>query len=273
MAEKLFNVNVIIEGRAEEVIPTFPENSVDLIVTSPPYYGAKMWRSLWVNMGFRKSKSDIESEAEFEKVSNWLSDIWGKCFRILKPAGHLVINTTDVPSGSTGLRWNSGRAIIDCEKIGFFWREYIIWDKVGKVHLSPGGSAPRPCGILICYNTEYLLVFQKPGQRDYSDLPKEIIEKSKLTYKECRWMDTNIWRILPARGQKRTSHIAPFPEDIPYRLIKLYSYIDDIVLDPFVGSGTTCVVAKELKRKYIGIDNNKEYVKMARDRLKQEVLF
>ena len=86
-------------------------------------------------------------------------------------------------------------------------------------------------------------------------------------------MDTNVWRILSARGQKRTSHIAPFPEDIPYRLIKLYSYIGDVVLDPFVGSGTTCVVAKELKRKYIGIDNNKKYVKIARDRLKQEFLF
>jgi modification methylase len=257
MDQMTLDGNRLIKGDVVEEMKKLSNNSVHLIVTSPPYPGATMWDEIW-------------SGWTFEQQHDWLESIWKESHRILAPGGRLVVNIMDVPI-STGVVHNSAETTNRCLKLGFALKENIIWDK-GRQHMSPSGSWPSPWGILISCTHEYILVFRKDGKRDTSKVSKEVKDQSKLTTVEHPWKSESVWKIKSASAKKE-KHIAPFPEEIPYRCIRLWSFVGDIVLDPFVGSGTTCVAAKNCGRKYIGIDISQEYIDLAEKNLSQKNMF
>lgn len=131
------------------------------------------------------------------------------------------------------------------------------------------GSYPYPPNIPFVNWFEYVLIFHKQGKSRVSRVTQEQKDRSKLNFGEFKWASESIWKIPPERNQ---DHPAPFPEEIARRLIKLFSFYGDTVLDPFLGSGTTAMASKTLGRKYIGIDLNPNFCKDARQRLTQELI-
>jgi site-specific DNA-methyltransferase (adenine-specific) len=126
------------------------------------------------------------------------------------------------------------------------------------------GSYPNPRNGIPEYEHEYINKFQKLGETPL--INTETTKKDSMTMEEWRTFFNGIWK-FPGEKKSSYDHPAPFPEELPYRLIRMYSCTGDIVLDPFMGSGTTCKVADELGRKFIGIDSNKDYVKTSKERL------
>ena len=130
------------------------------------------------------------------------------------------------------------------------------------------GSFPYPRGGVIKLDYEHICIFKKPGQGP--EVKQDIKEKSKLTSEEWNEYFSGHWTFP---GERQDGHPAAFPVALPSRLIKMYTFIGDTVLDPFCGSGTTCAVAKDLGRHYIGIEINSDYAKMSNRRVSQEVMF
>ena len=141
----------------------------------------------------------------------------------------------------------------------------FIWDKRKIVRFSSFGSYPFPPNIFATMPYEWIIVFSKVGKRPPVD--KAIKEASKLTAKEWQtWAVNSIWEMNPAKA-KQEGHPAPFPEELPKRLIKLYSFVGDTVLDPFMGSGTTLQAALNLNRNAIGFEVSAEYLELARSKV------
>lgn len=240
------------------------DNSVNLIVTSPPYWTLK----------------DYENEAQIGLGSNSydhyiseLNKVWKECVRVLAPDGKICINI--MPFLLTGKaarfeRRETRIVLTDIEKFmnttnEMFQFGLYIWDKRKIVRFSSFGSYPYPPNIFSTYPYEWISVFSKKGSR--AKVSKEIKEKSKLTTKEWQdWAINSIWEMQPAKA-KSEGHPAPFPDELPKRLIKLYSFYGDTVLDPFVGTGTTAKVALELGRKAIGFELNREYLPLIEKKL------
>lgn len=243
------------------------DNSVNLVVTSPPYYGAKMWNCLWKELGFRKEAEQEPSLEEFNQVNIFLNQIYDECMRVITPGGYAVINTWDIASGNKGYgRWpNTNETINHFIQNGFKYKDFIVWEK-NQSRLFSGGSFPYPGGVLITTTTENILIFKKDGEKE--DKPTtENKEKSKLNKQELSWISNNIWRIN-TESAKKLKHVAPYPVEIPYRIIKLYSFYGDIVLDPFMGSGTTAIACISTGRKYIGYEFKKEYYNNCIERIR-----
>lgn len=231
------------------------DNSVNLIITSPPYFEYK-------DYGI---KEQIGFGSTFEKYVKDLGIVLKECTRILAPDGKLCINIVDPYSHvkKEGRRFVyplTSSIILESTKLGLDFYDEIIWVKAdanaGALSGKPlFGSYPYPTNFCILKSMfENILIFKKPGKTRAVD--KEIKLKSKLNKEEWREYTKGVWNI-PA--VKQIDHLAMFPEELPKRLIKLYSFYGDTVLDPFLGSGTTLKVAKELNRKGIGYEINKSY--------------
>ena len=227
-----------------------PDESIDLIITSPPY-----------NVGVPYDVHD--DNLSFDNHRQLLKRVWKECYTVLKPAGRMCINV-----GNTGYHPYIPLAsyiAIDMLEIGFLMRGEIIWDKtVGRKRYTTFGSWLSPSNPNIREGHEHILCFSKMQYQRQP--PQETM--SKQEFKNCT---ESIWRVQPVIND-RDDHPAPFPVELPRRLIKLYSYEGDRVLDPFMGSGTTLVAAKELNRHGIGYEISPEYVKIAKERLRQEYL-
>lgn len=154
-----------------------------------------------------------------------------------------------------------GKTIDICENIGFIFKRDIIWHKTNSVR-AHFGTYPYPGGILINHMHEFILEFDKPGKKGfkkYGHLTKDQKEASKLDREF--WVSikkSDVWLMKPQGSGDNRNHIAPFPYELPYRLIKAFSYIGETVLDPFVGSGVTLLAAADLKRNGIGYEINPE---------------
>jgi site-specific DNA-methyltransferase (adenine-specific) len=238
-------------------------NSVHLIVTSPPYYGVQMWGNLNEELlGIKNSWWENEKISKLkrgEKIFNdYLMEVWRECYRVLVPGGRLIIDVADTPSKAVGYWDNHLELMIRAKKVGFRHRDMIYWQKGNQHKVS--GSYPRPWGILIANTVEYVIVLQKPGVRDYSNMSNKLIESSKMK-KGCeQWVLNPVWEIKSASA-KHEGHCAPFPLELVKRLISLYTYKYDIVLDPYCGTGTTLKAAKLLKRNFIGVELYEKYFK------------
>lgn len=234
------------------------DNSIHLMITSPPYFNAKMY-----------SKEPISDDlGNIHNIDEWfekIAKVWQEVYRVLMPGRKVFINIMNLPVRlkNGGFRTLNlvGKTIDECEKIGFIFKRDIIWHKTNAVR-AHFGTYPYPGGILINNMHEFILEFDKPekkGTRKYGHLTKEQKEQSKLD-KEF-WISikkSDVWVMKPQGSGDRRSHVAPFPYELPYRLIKAFSYIGETVIDPFVGSGTTLLAAADLKRNGIGYEINSE---------------
>jgi DNA modification methylase len=261
MAEekKLKNENARLILGSSADMSLIADNSVNLIITSPPYWTLK----------------DYDVDGQIGKGSNSydyyiseLNKVWSECVRVLAPDGKICINI--MPFLLTGKaarfqRRETRLVLGDVEKFMdstgcMFQFGLYIWDKRKIARFSSFGSYPYPPNIFSTYPYEWITVFSKAGKR--GPVSVEIKTKSKLTTEEWqKWAINSIWEMQPAKA-KSEGHPAPFPIELPKRLIKLYSFWGDTVLDPFAGTGTTMKAAIELGRKTIGYELNPDYISL-----------
>ncbi|MBI4824536.1 MAG: site-specific DNA-methyltransferase [Nitrospirae bacterium] len=231
--------------------------SIHLMITSPPYFNTKMY-----------SKEHIDGDlSDIHDIEEWFEKIgavWSEVFRVLQPGRKAFINIMNLPIRERhGFRTLNlaGRTIDLCEKIGFIFKRDIIWHKTNAVR-AHFGTYPYPGGILINNMHEFILEFNKPekkGFSKYGHLTKEQKEQSKLD--KGFWIEikkSDVWVMKPQGSGDRRNHIAPFPYELPFRLVKAFSYIGETVFDPFMGSGTTLIAAADLKRNGVGYEINPE---------------
>ncbi len=239
------------------------DSSINLIVTSPPYGNLKDYK---VNEQIGQGSGYKEYLKELEKV-------WDECIRVLTPDGKLCINIMPLfESGNdTKFKRRVTRLVINdlidyiegTEKM--FLLSLFIWDKRKVARFSSFGSYPYPTNIFSTYPYEWIIVFCKEGKRKPVD--KKIKELSKISQKEwADWAINSFWEMQPAKA-KSENHPAPFPKELPHRLIKLYSFYGDTVLDPFMGSGTTAEASIELGRNSVGYEINKEYIDLINNKI------
>jgi len=248
-------LNQIICGDSRDLLKELPDKSVHMVITSPPY-----------NVGINyDSSNDRLSKNDYRQM---LNVILKECYRILVDGGRIALVCPSCARQSI----NSKEAYIAVylhnilNEIGYSFFEWICWDKKFGSNDTSWGSFCSPSAPYLRDVVEYIIIASKKKLKLDGDPKKIDITKDEF----LRWT-VNLWQISPTT-EKSSGHPAAFPPEIPYRLIKLYTYQDNIILDPFCGSGTTCYVAKLLKRNYIGFDISENYCKIARNKIAQEYL-
>ncbi|MEW5692799.1 MAG: DNA methyltransferase [Candidatus Hydrogenedentota bacterium] len=243
--------------------------SVHLIITSPPYWQLKDYGN-GRQIGFNDT---------YEEYINNLNLVWDECHRVLHKGCRLCINIGDqfarsVYYGRYKVIPIRTEIIKFCENVGFDYMGAIIWQKVTTCHTTGGatvmGSFPYPRSGILKLDYEFILIFKK-----YGNQPKvnhEVKEQSKLTQEEWNQYFTGHWNFS---GEKQDEHLAMFPEELPKRLIKMFSFVGDTVLDPFLGSGTTSLAAKNLNRNSVGYEINEEFLAGIKEKLglRQSTIF
>ncbi|MFN0200409.1 MAG: DNA-methyltransferase [Bacteroidia bacterium] len=241
------------------------DNTVNLIITSPPYWKLKNYEDHAEQIGFGSNS--------YKEYIDDLNKVWKECVRVLAPDGKICINIMPfLLSGKSAKfeRRETKLVITDIENFMETTNEmYLfatyIWDKRKIARFSSFGSYPYPPNIFSTFPFEWIVVFSKKGKR--TPVSKEIKELSKITQEEwANWAINSIWEMQPAKASLE-GHPAPFPEELPKRLIKLYSFHGDTVLDPFLGTGTTAKVALDLGRKAIGYEINDTYIPLISNKL------
>ena len=252
--------HVLINGDSR-CMSQIPNESVGLIVTSPPYWQLKDYGS----------ESQIGFNQSYEVYINHLNLVWSECHRILQPGCRLCINIGDqfartayygrykiVPIHSEIIRF--------CETIGFDYMGAIIWQKQTTMHTTGGqrvmGSYPYPRGGIVKIDYENILLFKKQGKAPAVE--KSLREASKLTDEEWNTYFSSHWNFP---GARQSEHIAVFPEELPKRLIKMFSFVGDTVCDPFMGSGTTALAAMNLGRNSVGYEINRDFRRYYHEKL------
>jgi len=247
------------------------DESVHLIITSPPYWQLKDYGN-GKQIGFNDC---------YEEYINNLNLVWNECHRVLHKGCRLCINIGDqfarsVYYGRYKVIPIRTEIIKFCESAGFDYMGAIIWQKVTTCHTTGGatvmGSFPYPRSGILKLDYEFILLFKKYGKSVSQRISKEIKEQSKLTQEEWNQFFTGHWNFP---GERQDKHLAMFPEELPRRLIKMFSFVGDIVLDPFLGSGTTSLVAKNLYRNSIGYEINEDFLPIIKEKLgiKQSTIF
>lgn len=230
--------------KSSESMDKLPGSSIHLMITSPPYNASK----------------EYDDDLSLGEYLDLLMRVWLETYRVLVPGGRACINVA-----------NLGRKpyiplhtyIIDqMLEAGFLMRGEIIWNKASSASPSTAwGSWKSAANPVLRDVHEYILVFSKDtfsrkrGKRENTITREDFLEWTK-----------SVWN-FPAVSAKKIGHPAPFPEELPHRLIQLYTFEGDVVLDPFVGSGTTCLAAQADKRAFVGYDINPQYIEHARQRL------
>jgi len=259
-------VNRLFTGHAAEVMVTFPEGSIDLIVTSPPY---------WTAVEYDQGENPW---ASYEAYLDDMQRVWNQCARVLRPNGKLCINAPVMPIPKAVIEQHTRHlknvafdmehnilAETDLARYSLF-----VWQKQTSKMMF--GSYPYPGNIIENNTIEFVNVYVKPGK------PPKFTADAKRANELTRteWLDLaqQVWFMYPEDVKREGDHPAPFPEKLPARLIRLYTYgaiadfPGEIVLDPFVGTGTTCAVAKSMGRQYVGVDINPAYVGLAEERVR-----
>ncbi len=250
-----------------------PDRAVHLIVTSPPYFNIKDYAKdgYQKNSNDKKHKEQLGDINDYELFIKGLLKVWQECERVLKPNGKLIINTPLVPMKKADYSTHYNRHIFDLnadiqhsilyqEKTDMFLYDVYIWDRTNPSKKLMFGSYPYPRNFYAQNTSEFITVYVKDG-KTVNNKPRKIREQSKLTEEEWVKFTKQIWRI-PVPGKNDIAfgnHSAIMPEEIVYRCVRLFTYIDDVVLDPFAGSGTTLKVAKEEGRHFIGYEVMKNY--------------
>lgn len=265
--------NKLYCGDTYKIIKQWNTEFVDLIITSPPYWRARRYMLF--------DHREIGFHQTYSSYLKSLNKVWIECCRILKPGCKIVVNIGEIGYYLekknviyTAIFVDIFKQFADLKDMGFIGK--ILWCKgigpedSGYQRNKPiYGSYPYPPNLLITNATENLMVWRKKGKRTYRDVSKEIAEQSKIDKHFVHEFTRPVWYIHPARHLKYTKHPAVFPPDIPERFIKAYSFVEDVVFDPFIGIGTTAHAAKKLKRNYLGIDLNCNFIKDAEKGLEE----
>jgi len=243
------------------------DGTVHLMITSPPYFDTKLYSREPV-------ADDLGNVHDIDEWFGRIGRVWAETFRVLQPGRRAFINIMNLPVRLEGGGFVSlnlaGRTIDLCTRLGFLFKRDIVWHKTNaaRAHF---GTYPYPGGILINNMHEFILEFEKPirkGAKKYAHLSEEQRELSRLD--KDFWLTikkSDVWTMKPQGSGDRRRHIAPFPLELPYRLIKAFSFVGETVLDPFAGSGTTLMAAAELSRNGVGYEIDPEIARDALARL------
>jgi site-specific DNA-methyltransferase (adenine-specific) len=246
-----------------------PAESVHLVVTSPPYWQLKDYGN----------GQQIGFDDTYETYINNLNLVWSECHRVLTKGCRLCVNIGDqfarsVYYGRYKVIPIRTEIIKFCETVGFDYMGAIIWQKVTTCNTTGGatimGSFPFPRNGILKLDYEFILIFKKHGTAP--KVSKDRKEQSRLSIEEWNKFFAGHWNIP---GERQDKHLAVFPEEVPRRLIKMFTFVGDTVLDPFLGSGTTCLAARNLGRNSIGYEINVDFIGIIREKLGigEEVLF
>ncbi len=233
--------------KSSERMDELPDNSIHLMVTSPPY-----------NVG-----KEYDENLTLIEYREFLKRVWSEVKRVLVPGGRVCINIANL--GRKPYIPLHTFVIEDMLALGFLMRGEIIWNKASS------GSPSTAWGSWLSAKNptlrdihEYILVFSK-GMFSRNSLPKR---RSTISKEEFLEFTKSVWT-FPAEPATKVGHPAPFPVELPYRLIQLYTFEGENVLDPFIGSGQTAIAAIKTRRHYVGYEINEKYVKLAEERIKE----
>lgn len=242
--------------------------SVHLAITSPPYFNTKMYSdNLTADLG------------NVHQLDEWLTEIqkvWAEVFRTLQPGRKFFLNIMNLPvraNNSFRTLNLTGKTIDLCEDIGFIFKRDIVWEKTNGVR-AHFGTYPYPGGILLNNMHEFILEFEKPmraGHSKYAHLSQQTKDASKID--KNFWLslkNSDVWLMKPEKSGDNRKHIAPFPLELPRRLVLAYSFVGETVLDPFCGSGTTLAAAAGASRNGVGYELNPAFAQDAHHRLQAQ---
>ena len=250
----------IIVGDCQNIIRNMPSDVIHLTCTSPPYYNAKdysKWRS-------------------YEEYFDFLENVFSQIYRVTKSGRMCVVNVSPIIVPRKSRAHESKRLAIPfhffslMERIGWKYVDDIVWVKPEGSSLNRNGpffQHRKPVAYKPNLVTETIFVFQKPADflidKIVRSYPEDIVRESLVndTYER-----SNVWKFNPVTKSK---HLAPYPEILSNNIIKYYSFVGDVVIDPFMGSGTTAVSCIKLKRRYVGVEIHQEYVDLANHTLSQ----
>jgi len=241
-------LNTTILGTAEDM-SMIPDNSIHLMITSPPYNVSK----------------EYDDDLSLPEYLDMLRKVFSETYRVLVSGGRACINVANLGRKPyIPLSDYISQMMIE---IGFNMRGEIIWNKAASASPSTAwGSWMSASNPILRDIHEYILVFSKGDyKREVSKQEKEI-KKNTIGKEEFMEWTKSIWT-FNAESARRVGHPAPFPVELPYRLIQLYSFTTDIVLDPFMGSGTTAIAALKSNRNYVGFEISEEYIKLIKRRV------
>ena len=237
----------IILGGACDILKKLPDRCVHLMITSPPY-----------NVG-----KDYDEDLTLGGYLDFIEEVMREVYRVLVWGGRVCFNVANL--GRRPYIPLHVYLIQVFEEIGFLFRGEIIWDKGDAVSgaSTAWGSWQSAVNPILRDQHEYIIVLSKGSfKRERGN------KEDTITRDEFLEFTKSVWRFMPESARK-VGHPAPFPEELPYRCIQLYSFKGDVILDPFVGSGTTCVAALKAGRHFIGIDIEEDYVRLAEGRIKK----
>jgi site-specific DNA-methyltransferase (adenine-specific) len=252
--------HTIIQGDSRQM-SELKDKSVHLIITSPPYWQLKDYGA----------DNQIGFNDSYENYINNLNLVWAECFRVLHDGCRLCINIGDqfarsVYYGRYKVIPIHSEIIKFCETIGFDFMGQIIWQKQTTMNTSGGGavmgSFPHPRNGIVKLDFEYILLFKNQG-----NAPKPTADQkanSAMTNEEWNTYFNGHWYF---NGAKQDKHLAMFPEELPRRLIKMFSFPNETVLDPFLGSGTTSLTAKNLNRNSVGYEINPDFIPIIKEKV------
>ncbi len=224
-----------------------PDASVHLMVTSPPY-----------NVG-----KDYDEDLSLEEFLGFLKRVWAETYRVLVPGGRACINVANL--GRKPYISLHAMLIADMLDLGFLMRGEIIWDKGASASSSTAwGSWQSASNPTLRDTHEYILVFSKGSFR------REKVDGRESTIKKEEFLEftKSVWT-FGAESARKIGHPAPYPVELPYRLIQLYTFSGEVVLDPFMGSGQSALAALKAGRHFVGYEINDAYLKLAQERIRE----
>ncbi len=265
--------------QSSERMSDLPDKSIQLIVTSPPYFNIKDYSK----DGYQSTKHSHSKEVDIGACQNYdkyiesLLTVWKECERVLRPNGKLCINVPLMPMFKKDMNTHYNRHIFDIQSsiqqsilknTNLYLMDLYIWNRINSSKKLMFGSYPYPRNFYAQNTVEFITIYVKDGIPEFPIADNK--EKSKLSEQEWTSFTKQIWDIpIPNKSDiAYGKHSAIMPEAIPYRCIRLFSCVDDVVLDPFAGSGTTLKVAKSLNRHYVGYEIYENYKPLIEKKLK-----
>ncbi|MBF2057957.1 MAG: site-specific DNA-methyltransferase [Cyanobacterium sp. T60_A2020_053] len=243
------NISLIQGSSLDENL--FSEEFIDLIVTSPPYN---------VGIEYNSNNDELSYQDYLEFSEKWMSN----CYRWSHPEARFLLNIP-LDKNKGGHRSVGADLTTIAQKVGWLYHSTIIWNEGNISRRTAWGSWQSASAPYVIAPVELIVVLYKNKWKKTKGTKKSDISKEEF----MQWTN-GLW-VFNGESKKRIGHPAPFPKQLPYRAIKLFSYQDDLVFDPFTGSGTTLIVAENTKRKSVGVEIDTHYYELAKERILREV--